>query len=163
EAPEERLAHRAMAQYRALTKLLQAAPMFLVNPPGGDVSNAAKLLHALSLAPVAGFRIPRSCVTSSSEQARAFVASCPSGAICKGASGTKTWARAYDADRDDGRLALLEECPVLFQERIVGPDVRIHVVGERIFAELIDSPELDYRAARGNRYRPLEPPPDIAA
>jgi hypothetical protein len=163
EAPEERLAHRAMAQYRALTQLLQAASMFLVNPPIGDVSNGSKLLHALSLAPVAGFRIPRSCVTRSSEQARAFVASCPSGAIYKGASGTKTWARAYDADQDDGRLAMLEECPVLFQERIVGPDVRIHVVGERNFAELIDSPELDYRAARGNRFRPIEPPPDIAA
>ena len=163
EAPEERLAHRAMAQYRALTQVLQAASVFLVNPPGGDVSNAAKLLHAVSLAPVAGFRIPRSCLTRSPEQVRSFVAACASGAIYKGASGTKTWARAYDADQDDGRLAVLGECPVLFQERIVGPDVRIHVVGERIFAELIDSPALDYRAARGNRYRPLEPPPDIAA
>ena len=163
EAPEERLAHRAMAQYRALIQLVQAAPMYLVNTPGGDVSNAAKLLHAVSLAPVAGFRIPRSCLTRSSEQARAFVATCPSGAIYKGASGTKTWARAYDEDRDDGRLQLLGECPVLFQERIVGPDVRVHVVGARIFAELIDSPELDYRAARGNRFSPIAPPPDIAA
>lgn len=162
DAPEERLAHRAMAQYRAVTQILQAAPIFLVNPPGGDVSNAAKLLHAVALARVTGFRIPRSCLTRSPEKARDFVASCSSGAIYKGASGTKTWARAFDADRDGDRLALLGACPVLFQERIVGPDVRIHVVGERIFAELIDSPELDYRAARGNRFRQLEPPSDIA-
>jgi hypothetical protein len=121
-----------MAQYRALTQLLQAAPMFLVNPP--EVTFQCRQAAARRLAG-AGGRLPhpsllRHPLFRAGPRLRRLP---PLGRDLQGASGTKTWRGPHDADRDDGRLALLGECPVLFQERIVGPDVRVHVVGERIF------------------------------
>jgi hypothetical protein len=35
-------------------------------------------------------------------------------------------------------LEIVRGCPLLLQELIVGPDVRLHLVGERAFAERID-------------------------
>lgn len=162
-APSERLRRRAAAQFQGLSLLFSSAPLPVVNPPWGDNSNAAKLFHAAALAPLAGWRLPRSCLTSQPAAAREFIASCPDGVIYKGAGGGKTYARLYLAQADDARLALLPSCPVLFQERIAGPDVRVHVIGERCFGELIESPEPDYRRAAGNRFSRLTLPPEIAA
>ena len=161
-APSDRLRRRAAAQFQALSLLFSHAPLPVVNPPWGDNSNAAKLFHAAVLAPLVGWRLPRSCLTSRPAAAREFMASCPDGVIYKGAGG-KTWARLYVPEADQDRLALLPNCPVLFQERISGPDVRVHVIGERCVGVLIDSPEPDYRRARDNRFSQIELPPEIAA
>jgi hypothetical protein len=162
DAPDEKLSGRAAAQDAALARLLEVAPLLVVNPPRGDTSNAAKLFHAVSLASVAGWQVPRSCLTGRAEDARSFVASCEDSAIYKGASGVGTYARLFDPEVDDGRLPGLKECPVLFQERIAGPDVRVHALGERTVALLIESPGLDYRRGRGQRFQVIEAPPSIA-
>jgi glutathione synthase/RimK-type ligase-like ATP-grasp enzyme len=161
-APSERLRSRAASQFHALSQLLSSSPVPVVNPPMGDLSNSSKVFHAAALASIAGWLIPRSCITRCGDEARRFIASCETGAIYKGAGGNvKTWAGIYDPAKDEERLALLDQCPVLFQERIDGPDVRIHIVGSRCFAEMIESPEPDYRRARGNRYSRLDLPAGI--
>jgi glutathione synthase/RimK-type ligase-like ATP-grasp enzyme len=157
-----RLEHRAFGLYQALARLFNAAPLPIVNPPLRDGSNFAKLFHAVELASVGGWRIPRSCLTSDVLQARDFITSCVGDVIFKGASGVKTWATQYEPSLHEGRLPLIETCPVLFQERIDGPDVRVHVIGDRTFAEIIESPELDYRTVRCNSYRPIALPQHIA-
>jgi len=66
--------------------------------------------------------------------------------------------------RDLSRLDSLRWSPVLFQHRIEGPDIRIHVVDSRVFAEQIVAPVVDYRNARGkNLYAPAFVPPRISA
>ena len=161
-APAAHLAATAAGQTEALARILEAFPRRVMNPPLREASGFTKVLHAVSLGGIGGWRIPGTCLTSDPAEASRFVRSCRDGAIFKGASAVKTWATAYTDDHER-LLPRLRRLPVLFQERVVGPDVRIHVVGDRCFGELIDSPVLDYRTVRGvNDYRRLVPPRDIA-
>ena len=50
-------------------------------------------------------------------------------------------------DDDLPRLARVRACPVQFQERLEGLDVRVHVVGSEIFATAAYSASADYRYA----------------
>jgi hypothetical protein len=75
----------------------------------------------------------------------------------------KTWAVSWNPAEHEARLGLLKATPVLFQEKIEGPDVRIHTVGAMTFAERIESCELDYRTTKGNCYQPITPPESILA
>lgn len=160
-APGPGPARRADGQYQALCRLLEAVELPVLNPPWREASNAAKVLHAVTLAPVAGWRIPRTCLTNDPATALGFVRSCPRGAVFKGAGAAKTWATLFRTGHER-LLPRLRRRPALFQERITGPDVRVHVVADRAFAELIHSPELDYRTVHGaNRYRPAELPPPV--
>ena len=155
-APTELLVAKSAAIYRTLARVFTHARIPVINPPLRDRSNFSKLFHAAELASIAGWRTPRSCLTSDAAIARAFLASCTGGAIFKGASGAKTWATRYDQLQHETKLDLLASCPVLFQECIDGPDVRVHAVGDCLFAEMIISPTLDYRTTRGNEYRAVE-------
>ncbi|MFE3183427.1 hypothetical protein ACFXKR_21540 [Streptomyces violascens] len=79
----------------------------------------------------------------------------------KGASAAKTFAQVHEASRET-LLDRLGRVPVLFQERIAGPDVRVHTVGDQAFGEAIHSPEIDYRmVARVNDYRPIALPDSV--
>jgi hypothetical protein len=161
-APTNRLATTSAGQTEAVARVLEAFPRRVVNPPLREASGFTKVLHALTLAAVGGWRIPETCLTSDPAEAADFVRNCRDGAIFKGASAVKTWATAYTDDHAP-LLPRLTRLPVLFQERVAGPDVRVHVVGDRCFGELIDSPVLDYRTVRGvNDYRTLVVPPEIA-
>lgn len=162
-APRPDLRTRAVGLYRALTTWLTHTPTPVLNPPLVDNSNFSKLYHAVAAARRVGWTIPRSCLTNNREKALEFVASCPDGVVFKGTSAAKTWATLYDPARHEARLSALAATPVLFQERITGPDVRLHVVGDQAFAECIESASLDYRTVRGNSCRRIEPPASIAA
>jgi glutathione synthase/RimK-type ligase-like ATP-grasp enzyme len=161
-APNERLAHRAAALNMALCRLFDAAPFPIINPPLGGDSNYAKLFHAHAIAGLTNWRVPRSCQTNRPDDARAFIASCGEGVIFKGSSSQKTWATLYDAAEHERRLPLLAASSVLFQECIAGPDVRVHVVEDRLFAELISArDEIDYRIASQRRFRAIRVPEDV--
>ncbi|MGW5748069.1 hypothetical protein [Amycolatopsis sp. NPDC003861] len=161
-APTPELAAASAGQTEALALILEFLPGKVMNPPLREASGFTKLLHAVTLGEVGGWQVPETCLTSDPQEALDFVRGCRAGAIFKGASATKTWATVFEPHHES-RLPRLVDLPVLFQERITGPDVRIHVVGDRSFGELIDSPVLDYRTVRGvNDYRPLVPPREIA-
>lgn len=162
-APTAVLRERTQGLHRLLARALSALPIPVLNPPLRDNSNFSKLVHAAELARACGVRVPRSCLTSEPEEARAFVDSCDGDVIYKGASARKTWVTTYLRERDEARLPLLPGSPVLFQERIRGPDVRVHVVADSCFAEAIESPDVDYRLGKKNSYRPIELPAHIAA
>jgi glutathione synthase/RimK-type ligase-like ATP-grasp enzyme len=50
-------------------------------------------------------------------------------------------------DSDVGRLEAIRWCPVQFQQYIEGLDLRVHVVGDELFATEISSDVPDYRYA----------------
>jgi len=161
-APDADLEHRSQGLYQALSRMFSAAPLPVINPPFGENSNFAKVFHAVTLAAAGKWQIPRSCLTNDRHEVQQFLRTCPDGVIFKGASAVKTWATLYDRQAHEERLPLIKDCPVLFQERIVGPDVRVHAVGDQVFAEMITSPDLDYRRVRKNTYRPISLPTTIA-
>jgi hypothetical protein len=135
-------------------------PVRVMNPPSVGRGNYAKLLHASACA-IDGWAVPRSCQTSSPADAERFLVSCENGAIAKGCSSTKTWVMAV-TDVHSALLPRVAASPVLFQERVIGPDVRVHVVGDRLFAEQIATVEIDYRRARKVAYAPISVPQTIA-
>ncbi|MFJ5551144.1 RimK family alpha-L-glutamate ligase [Streptomyces sp. NPDC093225] len=160
-APDPRHRHAAAGHYQAFLRLFEHLPVRVMNRPLREATGFTKVLHAVTMAAVGGWQVPRTCLTSDPDEARAFVADCPRGAVFKGASAAKTFARAYEAG-DAARLDRLGRVPVLFQERIAGPDVRVHTVGDQAFGEAVHSPEIDYRTVVGvNDYRPLTLPESV--
>lgn len=158
-APDARLRERAHGLQLALTRHLRGLPAGRVVGVTRDNSNFSKLVQ-LAAAAGTGWARPRSCLTNDPERARHFLAGVD--AIYKGASSAKTWAVAVGAE-DLARLASLPRCPVLFQERVRGLDVRVHVVGERVFGEAIEADGCDYRTASRAVFSPCPVPRTVAA
>lgn len=91
-----------------------------------------------------------------------FVESCGGAVIVKGVSSMKTWATRYCLD-DRDRLRWVRNCPVLLQEEIRGPDVRVHVLGDELFAEEIEGEGIACRRPAGtNRFRQVGVPAGVA-
>ena len=90
----------------------------------------------------AGFLAPRSLTTNDPEAAARFLDEVGE-AVIKPMIGIGSTRAVSPEDRD--RLDELTRCPALFQERVMGPTIRIHVVGDRmvlalrIIAEGVDS------------------------
>jgi hypothetical protein len=64
--------------------------------------------------------------------------------VNKGCSAIKTAVAAVHGETFE-RFTYLQCCPSLFQQRIIGFDVRLHVIGDDIFAQRISSMSVDYR------------------
>ena len=101
-----------------------------------------------------GFRAPASLTTNDPAEARAFLDRVGE-AVCKPAIGIGSTRLVTEADRD--RLDELVTCPVLFQHRVPGEIVRVHVVGDTmVLALLVESDSIDSRTApKGFRYLEL--------
>jgi ATP-grasp domain-containing protein len=130
---------------RVLQSVIDAASneRLVVNRPGAGSSNGSKP-HQTSLLQRYGFNVPRSLTTNCPAAADAFIKSCVHGAIYKSNSGIRSIVEAADG-LDSMRLRLLPTCPVLFQERIRGANIRVHVVRDRCYCLSIRSSLVDYR------------------
>jgi glutathione synthase/RimK-type ligase-like ATP-grasp enzyme len=104
-----------------------------------DHNSKSQFYEALG---AAGFLTPRSLSTNDPEAARGFLDAVGE-AVIKPMIGIGSTRLVTDEDR--ARLSELTRCPALFQERLLGPTLRIHVVGDsmvlalRILSEGIDS------------------------
>ena len=83
-------------------------------------------------------------MTTSPESARAFYEGCGKRAIFKSASSVRSIVVRM-TDEHLERLPLIRECPAQFQEWVPGTDIRVHVIGERVFATEITTDATDYR------------------
>jgi glutathione synthase/RimK-type ligase-like ATP-grasp enzyme len=129
----------------ALCGLLDCWPTLVVNRPSATASNSSKPYQAQVITSC-GLEAPRTLVTTSPGDARAFYDACDGRVIFKSASHVRSIVQRLDTG-DLDRLDQLQACPTQFQEYVVGMDVRVHVVGERIFATEIDTTATDYRYA----------------
>lgn len=140
---------------------LEFADALVINRLSASAMNSNKFLHAAELRRC-GFKTPEHMIIGSASSAKALLD--PGGDwVNKGCGGTKTSAAALDSARWE-RLNQLQACPSLFQRRIIGPDVRIHVVGNEIFPEMIISKNIDYRYPQKgtpNVYQDCDVPTDI--
>jgi hypothetical protein len=94
-----------------------------------------------------GFAIPDTLITDSAEELLEF-SNRHDSIVYKSTSGVRSIVTTFDAVADRWRLARLRWCPVQFQERIEGPDVRVHVIGEQVYAAIVQTTAVDYRYAR---------------
>lgn len=129
----------------ALMTLFEDLPCPVVNRLAGGMSNNSKPYQSLLLLR-AGFNVPPTLVTSDPEAARAFVAA-HDAVIYKSASGVRSIVRRLEPGQL-ARLELLRNGPAQFQAFIPGHNVRVHTVGDALFATRVISEAVDYRYAR---------------
>lgn len=127
-----------------LTALLEGLPCPVVNRIGASMSNNSKPYQALILRR-AGLNVPATLVTSDPAVARAFQAE-HGDVIYKSASGIRSIVRRLGPDQL-ARLPLLREGPAQFQAFVPGCNVRVHTVGDAVFATRIKTEAVDYRYA----------------
>jgi glutathione synthase/RimK-type ligase-like ATP-grasp enzyme len=154
--------HKAALQFEAdagLMALLEDLPCPVVNRIGGGMSNNSKPFQSLLLRR-AGLAVPETLVTNDPEAARAFHAE-HKDVIYKSASGIRSIVRRLGPEQL-ARLAFLRDGPAQFQAFVPGRDVRVHTVGEAVFATRIETEAVDYRYAGRDGFdvamRPLKLP-----
>ncbi len=116
----------------------------VVNRVSAMGSNASKPFQQRLLAAL-GFAVPPSLLSNDPQEVLAFEAE-QGPLIYKSASGVRSIVRELDAQARD-RLDRLKHCPTLFQKRLQGSNIRVHVVGQEVYATEIEAEVVDYRYA----------------
>ncbi|MCC6629107.1 MAG: alpha-L-glutamate ligase [Chloroflexi bacterium] len=157
-------ARQACAAFAILSDWLEMAPARVLNRAAPSAGNASKPAQALQLARL-GWAVPATLVSSDPEDVLAFRAE-HGRVIFKSASGVRSIVTEL-TPADLPRLWQLRALPTQFQALVEGTDVRVHVVGARVFATEVRSRALDYRyAARfgtTSTFRPIELPAAVEA
>jgi glutathione synthase/RimK-type ligase-like ATP-grasp enzyme len=116
------------------------------NPTLEDQAN--RKTYQLACASECGLQIPHTLVTNDGEALKRFVERSPEGVIFKpflSPEGAFCVTKDLLAEHLS-RLDLLANAPVIFQERVPPyKDVRVTVVGQKLFAAECQSPLLDWR------------------
>jgi hypothetical protein len=141
----------------------ELAPAIVLNRPEAMAANSSKP-YQYSQIRSAGFAVPETLITTSPETAREFLAK-HGRVIYKSISGVRSIVGELGVSAG-ARIAEVCWCPTQLQERIRGVDVRVHVVGDEIFACEIISEAVDYRYAHltghSVQIRPCKLPVDCA-
>jgi glutathione synthase/RimK-type ligase-like ATP-grasp enzyme len=126
-----------------LQAFLDTTPIPVCNRPSCCASNFSKT-YQQQIIESHGFSVPRTLVTNQPDEARAFFGVCRGRVIYKSLSSMRSVVRRI-SDSDLNRLELLANGPTQFQEWLPGTDVRVHVMGSRVYATAIDTEAIDYR------------------
>ncbi len=134
---------RARSVLRAFVELFDILPARIVNRRRPMMSNNSKPYQTL-IARKAGFAAPDTLVTNEAEEVVRFErAGGP--LIYKSTSSVRSVVSQLDAG--SARLERLRHLPTQFQRRVDGFNLRVHVVGRRLFATRIVTDATDYRYA----------------
>lgn len=126
----------------SINSFLENTNKLVINKHSSVSHNGNKFIHIHELEKH-GFSIPKTFICGNKDS----LLKTHKGSlhlINKSCSGYKTIAVKVD-DNLLKRATQLSICPSLFQEQVIGSDVRIHLVGDKFFAEMITSDEIDYR------------------
>lgn len=144
----------------AISEGIESLGVPLVNRPSAGRSNGSKPMHMARLGRL-GFAVPEWIAANDPAAVRRFLSDHPAGAVVKASSGLRSRVRLADADYLS-RVAR-GTTPSIVQRFVPGHEVRVHVVGRRVFAARIEASAVDYRFdAEHVRYRRDEVPEAIA-
>ena len=127
-----------------LTRWMEIAPGLIVNRCVPMGSNSSKPYQA-QLIRRHGFHVPETLVTSNPEAAREFREK-HGRVIYKSLSAVRSIVQTLE-EADFDRLDRIRWCPTQFQGYVEGTNVRVHTVGERVYATAINTEATDYRYA----------------
>ena len=151
--------------YWLLHHFLETAPILVCNRPSATATNFSKTFQQQIIASH-GFRVPRTLATNLPGEARAFYEECRRRVIYKSLSARRSIVKRM-TKADLGRLDDVRTCPTQFQEWVPGVDIRVHVVGDRVFPTEIVTEATDYRYSGreglSRSMRATELPDDIAS
>ena len=147
----------------ALWEWAEGLPVLVVNRRRAVHTNMSKPYQQRLIAQY-GFSVPKTLITMVPEAARAFYDECRERVIYKSVSAERSIVKRLTAD-DMPKLEQVRYCPLQLQELVPGIDIRVHTVGERVFASEIVADGLDYRYVGregGSRtIRAVELPTDV--
>lgn len=146
----------------ALQAWLEVADCRVVNRQRPSSSNVSKP-HQMQLIQRAGFLTPTTLVTNVPAEVTAF-ARLHGRVIYKSISSVRSIVHELTDERMSD-LDRIRDLPTQFQALIAGDDVRVHVVGTRVFATRIRTEATDYRYAQHSSHdvemQPFTMPPEI--
>jgi glutathione synthase/RimK-type ligase-like ATP-grasp enzyme len=142
--------------FDTLTRWAEIAPARVVNRIAPMGSNFSKPYQA-QLIRRYGFEVPETLVTNDPELVRAFRAR-HGRVIYKSISGVRSIVQSL-TDDDMTRIDSIRWCPTQFQAFVDGTNVRVHTVGDKVFATAIKTDATDYRYAhrQSGDYADLRP------
>jgi glutathione synthase/RimK-type ligase-like ATP-grasp enzyme len=144
-ATERRLRERSEMLHDALVAWLDIAEGRVVSRPSAMHSNSSKPFQAQEIA-AAGFEVPDTLITTNPDEVHEFQRR-HGDVVFKSISGIRSIVRVLDAT-SARNLERVRDLPTQFQALVPGVDVRVHVVGARVFATEVRSAAVDYRYAR---------------
>ncbi|MFI8454597.1 glutathione synthase [Kitasatospora sp. NPDC085464] len=161
--PDEDVLQRCRAWHEALSTWIEVAPGRVMNRAAASASNASKP-HQAQLIRRTGFLVPETLVTNDPELVHDF-GERHGELVYKSISCQRSVVHALDREAT-ARLPLIRSCPVQFQQRVRGTNIRVHTVGDEVFATRITTDRVDYRYAHQDGGRaelsPWQPPDDLA-
>jgi glutathione synthase/RimK-type ligase-like ATP-grasp enzyme len=157
------LRRRCRGVHDTLIRWCELTPALVVNRTAAMGSNSSKPYQA-QIIREHGFAVPETLITNAPDLVRAFLER-HQRVIYKSISGARSIVRILEAD-DGLRLERIRWCPTQFQAFVGGTDVRVHVIGDRVFATAIRTAAPDYRyaALQGSRadLEAIELPAELA-
>jgi glutathione synthase/RimK-type ligase-like ATP-grasp enzyme len=117
----------------------------IFNAPSATLSNMSKPYQA-QLITNAGFYTPNTCITNNEDEVLQFKKK-QKKIIFKSISSTRSIVKELDASNETN-LKKLAYLPTQFQQKLIGQNIRVHVVGDVLFATIIKSNKVDYRYAK---------------
>jgi glutathione synthase/RimK-type ligase-like ATP-grasp enzyme len=126
-----------------LAAFLNRCDGIVINPRFAGTLNLSKVAQSMQMARW-GANTPHSILTNHSNSVQELFSR---DVIYKSPSSYRSQVKKLEP-RLQERLGFLENSPVLFQQQIIGDNVRVHVVGTKTFAERISTGHVDYRYAK---------------
>ncbi len=117
--------------------------------------------YQLNLMAKNNIRIPKTFITNDKEELLSYIDDTAHDLVCKPVRGGAHTEKITKEDLTDERLNSLKLSPVKFQEYIEGTDVRVYVIGDKIFAANILADTVDFREDEGAKIEPIEIPDNI--
>jgi len=150
--------------FETLTRWAEISSARVVNRVAPMGSNFSKPFQA-QLIKRYGFEVPETLITNDPQLVRAFRAR-HGRVIYKSISGVRSIVQTL-SDDDMTRIDNIRWCPTQFQAFVEGTNVRVHTVGERVFATAIKTDATDYRYAHRQsgdhaELRPVDLSDDLA-
>lgn len=144
QAPDSPVRRYCRSLHDTLIRWCEIAPIRVLNRTAPMGSNASKPYQA-QLIRQHGFAIPETLMTNEPEAVLEFLAH-HKRVIYKSMSGVRSIVQMLN-DSDLERLERIRWCPIQLQAFIEGMNVRVHVVGDQVFATAIRTEAADYRYA----------------
>ena len=133
---------RCRSLHELLLRWLDIAPGVILNRPTAMASNSSKPYQS-SLIQAYGFLIPETLITNDPAEVLRFHDK-HHRIVFKSISGARSIVTEFGREHV-ARIDLIRQLPTQFQQRVDGFDVRVHVIGEKLYAARALSSATDYR------------------
>ncbi len=153
EPPDSSLRNYCRSFHDTLLRWMEIAPALVINRCAPMASNSSKPYQS-QLIREHGFLIPEILITNDPESVRAFRAR-HGRVIYKSISAVRSIVQELN-DEDERRLERIRWCPTQFQAFVEGTNVRVHTIGNEVFATAVRSEATDYRYAARQSGEPAE-------